>query len=186
MRGFLCAVTQEQIGANAMNEQAVDDAPQAYAAAEDGAEAAGAQLARLRHSAAHLMAGAVLELFPDAKFGIGPAIADGFYYDFDLPRPLTPEDLAQIERLMARDAAANYPYEYAVVSRDEALALFKDQPYKVELIEGLPEDATISIYRDGPFVDLCKGPHVASTGEIGPLKLLNVAGAYWRGDAHRP
>ena len=98
----------------------------------------------MRHSAAHLMAGAVLKLFPDAKFAIGPAIEDGFYYDFDLPRPLTPEDLEQIERLMAEDQAANIPYEYAVISRAEALELFKDQPYKVELIEGLPEDATIS------------------------------------------
>jgi threonyl-tRNA synthetase len=169
-----------------MSNEAGADAPQAYAAAEDGAEAVDARLARLRHSAAHLMAGAVLQIFPDAKFGIGPAIADGFYYDFDLPRPLTPDDLAQIERLMAQDAAADYPYEYAVVSRDEALALFQDQPYKVELIAGLPEDATISTYRHGGFRDLCRGPHVPSTGAIGAFKLLNVAGAYWRGDERRP
>jgi threonyl-tRNA synthetase len=169
-----------------MNDQAIEEAPQAYAAAEAGAQAADARLARLRHSAAHLMAGAVLELFPAAKFGIGPAIAEGFYYDFDLPRALTPDDLAQIERLMARDAAANYPYEYAVISRDEALALFKDQPYKVELIQGLPEEATISTYRHGGFRDLCRGPHVPSTGAIGAFKLLNVAGAYWRGDEKRP
>jgi threonyl-tRNA synthetase len=169
-----------------MSNEAGADAPQAYAAAEDGAEAVDARLARLRHSAAHLMAGAVLQIFPDAKFGIGPAIADGFYYDFDLPRPLTPDDLAQIERLMAQDAAADYPYEYAVVSRDEALALFQDQPYKVELIAGLPEDATISTYRHGAFRDLCRGPHVPSTGAIGAFKLLNVAGAYWRGDERRP
>jgi threonyl-tRNA synthetase len=169
-----------------MSNEAGADAPQAYAAAEDGAEAVDARLARLRHSAAHLMAGAVLQIFPDAKFGIGPAIADGFYYDFDLPRPLTPDDLAQIERLMAQDAAADYPYEYAVVSRDEALALFQDQPYKVELIAGLPEDATISTYQHGAFRDLCRGPHVPSTGAIGAFKLLNVAGAYWRGDEKRP
>jgi threonyl-tRNA synthetase len=169
-----------------MSNEAGADAPQAYAAAEDGAEAVDARLARLRHSAAHLMAGAVLQIFPDAKFGIGPAIADGFYYDFDLPRPLTPDDLAQIERLMAQDAAADYPYEYAVVSRDEALALFQDQPYKVELIAGLPEDATISTYQHGAFRDLCRGPHVPSTGAIGAFKLLNVAGAYWRGDERRP
>src|SRR6059058_5891930 len=119
---------------------------------------------RMRHSAAHVMAEAVLEIFPDAKLAIGPAIEDGFYYDFDLPRTLTPEDLEAIERIMAQDRAANYPYEYRALSRAEALAAFADQPYKVELIENLPEDATISIYRDGPFVDLCRGPHVASTG----------------------
>src|ERR1700737_3224708 len=99
---------------------------------------------RMRPSAAHIMAEAVQEIFPDARFAIGPAIEDGFYYDFDLPRALTPEDLAEIERLMAADQAANYPYEHAVLSRDEALQTFKDQPYKVELIEGLPADATIS------------------------------------------
>ncbi|HEX6606537.1 MAG TPA: threonine--tRNA ligase, partial [Chloroflexia bacterium] len=140
----------------------------------------------MRHSAAHLMAGAVLRMFPEARFGIGPAIEDGFYYDFELPRTLTPDDLAEIEAGMAADQAANYPYEYAVVSRDEALDLFKDQPYKVELIENLPEDATISTYQHGHFRDLCRGPHVPSTGAVGAFKLLNVAGAYWRGDEHRP
>src|SRR5829696_4139030 len=148
------------------SEVELDYAPHPYAADEESEEA---YLARMRHSAAHLMAGAVLKLFPDAKLGIGPAIEDGFYYDFDLPRTLTPEDLEAIEVIMAEDRRADHPYEYSVISRDEALALFRDQPYKVELFEGLPADATISIYRDGPFVDLCKGPHVASTGAIGPF-----------------
>ena len=165
------------------SEQDMDYAPHPFAA---DAETEDAFLARMRHSAAHLMAGAVVKVFPDAKLGIGPAIEDGFYYDFDLPRPLTPEDLETIEKLMREDRQANLPYEYRVLSRAEALEMFHDQPYKVELIENLPEDATISIYRDGPFVDLCRGPHVAGTGEIGPFKLLNVAGAYWRGDEKRP
>jgi threonyl-tRNA synthetase len=162
----------------------VDYAPHPYAV--DDTESEDAYLARMRHSTAHLMAGAVLKLFPDAKFAIGPAIEDGFYYDFDLPRPLEPQDLEQIEALMAEDKAADLPYEYAVISRAEALEQFKDQPYKVELIEGLPEDATISTYQHGAFRDLCRGPHVASTGQIGAYKLLNTAGAYWRGDEKRP
>ncbi len=165
-------------------ENEIDYGPHPYAV--DDNESEGAYLARMRHSAAHLMAGAVLKIFPDAKLAIGPAIEDGFYYDFDLPRPLTPEDLEQIERYMVEDKAANYPFEYAVLNRAQALEMFKDQPYKVELIEGLPDDATISIYRDGPFVDLCRGPHVAGTGEIGVFKLVNIAGAYWRGDEKRP
>jgi threonyl-tRNA synthetase len=162
---------------------AVDYAPHPFAADE---ESEAAYLARMRHSAAHLMAGAVLRRFPEAKLAIGPAIEDGFYYDFDLPRTLTPEDLQAIEGLMDEDRRAGYPFEYAAISRAEALNLFHDQPFKVELIESLPEGVAISIYRDGPFVDLCRGPHVASTGEIGPFKLLSVAGAYWRGDEQRP
>jgi threonyl-tRNA synthetase len=162
---------------------AVDYAPHPFAA---DAESEDAYLARMRHSAAHLMAGAVLRLFPDAKLAIGPAIEDGFYYDFDLPRTLTPDDLRAIEGLMEEDRRADYPFQYDVISRAEALELFRDQPFKVELIESLPEDAKISIYRDGPFVDLCRGPHVERTGQIGPVKLLSVAGAYWRGDEHRP
>jgi threonyl-tRNA synthetase len=168
---------------NPVIEADLDYAPHPFGAGEEAEEAF---LARMRHSAAHLMAGAVLQVFPEAKLGIGPAIEDGFYYDFELPRTLTPEDLATIEKLMTADRQANYPYEYSVVGREEALARFHDQPYKVELIENLPEDAVISIYQDGPFVDLCRGPHVAHTGEIGPFKLLNVAGAYWRGDEQRP
>src|SRR6476659_1431868 len=129
----------------------VDYAPHPYAV--DDTESEEAALARMRHSAAHLMAGAVLKLFPDARFGIGPAIENGFYYDFDLPRPLTPDDLREIERLMAEDQAANYPYEYQAISRAQALEIFKDQPLKVELIENLPDDVTISTYQHGPLRD---------------------------------
>src|SRR3954447_13875973 len=144
------------------------------------------ELARMRHSAAHLMAEAVLEVFPEAKLGIGPAIADGFYYDFELPRPLTPDDLADIEQRMAANRELNAPFERAAVSREEALKTFADNPYKVELIAGLPEDEIITTYHQGHFLDLCRGPHVASTDEIGPFKLQSVAGAYWRGDEKRP
>ncbi len=144
------------------------------------------ELARMRHSAAHLMAEAVQELFPDVKFGIGPAIADGFYYDFDLPRSLTPDDLREIERRMEVHRKANEAFERNVVSREEALATFGDNPYKVELIEGFSIGETITTYQQGDFLDLCRGPHVASTGKIGPFQLLSIAGAYWRGDEHRP
>jgi threonyl-tRNA synthetase len=142
---------------------------------------------RMRHSAAHVMAEAVLEIFPDAKLAIGPAIEDGFYYDFDLPRPLTPEDLPDIEQRMARIVAGKYPFLRDRWSREKALEYFrdKDQPYKVELIENLP-DAEVGIYQQDTFLDLCRGPHVENTGQIGPFKLMRVAGAYWRGDEHRP
>ncbi|MGN6562376.1 MAG: threonine--tRNA ligase, partial [Thermomicrobiales bacterium] len=144
-------------------------------------------LEKLRHSSAHVMAEAVLDLFPEAKLAIGPPIEDGFYYDFDLPRPLTPDDLAAIEAKMRAHIAADEQFEYEVLpSREAALAFFKDQPYKEELIRDLPEGETISLYRNGPFVDLCRGDHVHSTGDIKAFKLLNVAGAYWRGDEHRP
>src|SRR5438874_1940270 len=143
-------------------------------------------LEKLRHSAAHVMAEAVLELFPEAKLGIGPPIEDGFYYDFDLPRPLTPDDLAAIEAHMRAHIAAGERFEREVLSREEALRFFADNPYKLELIRDLPEGEEISIYRNGPFVDLCRGDHVASTREIPAIKLLSVAGAYWRGDEHRP
>ncbi len=144
-------------------------------------------LQRMRHSAAHVMAEAVLELFPDAKLGIGPAIEDGFYYDFDLPRALTPEDLPEIEGRMRRIIAGHYPFERDRWPREKALEYFaaKDQSYKVELIENLP-DAEVGIYTQDTFLDLCRGPHVQNTGEIGPIKLMRVAGAYWRGDEHRP
>jgi threonyl-tRNA synthetase len=144
-------------------------------------------LEKLRHSSAHVMAEAVLDLFPEAKLAIGPPIEDGFYYDFDLPRPLTPDDLAAIEAKMRAHIAADESFEYEVLpSRDAALAFFNDQPYKEELIRDLPDGETISLYRNGPFVDLCRGDHVHSTGDIKAFKLLNVAGAYWRGDEHRP
>jgi threonyl-tRNA synthetase len=155
---------------------------------------------RLRHSAAHVMAEAVLELFPDGKLAIGPPIEDGFYYDFDLPRPLTPDDLQEVEAHMRRIIKSDYPFVYRVVSAGEARALFKDQPYKLELIEGLAKGqdeygevsagggSVISTYKHDTFEDLCRGPHLNSTGEIPAdgFKLLNVAGAYWRGDEHKP
>ncbi|HET7037663.1 MAG TPA: threonine--tRNA ligase [Thermomicrobiaceae bacterium] len=144
------------------------------------------ELARMRHSAAHVMAQAVLDMFPDAKLAIGPAIDNGFYYDFDLPRSLTPDDLAEIERRMAEIRAGAYPFERDELPRAEALRYFADQPYKLEIINDLPEDAVISRYTQASFTDLCRGPHVDDTSQIGAIKLLNVAGAYWRGDEHRP
>lgn len=142
---------------------------------------------RMRHSAAHVMAEAVLEVFPEAKLAIGPAIEDGFYYDFDLPRSLTPDDLPDIEQRMKRIIAGNYPFIHDSWPRETALKYFheKDQPYKVELIENLT-DEEVGMERQNTFLDLCRGQHVASTGEIGPIKLMRVAGAYWRGDERRP
>jgi len=154
----------------------------------------------LRHSAAHVMAQAVLEKFPEGKVAIGPPIENGFYYDFDLPRPLTPEDLEEIEARMREIIAEEHDFVYQEVGAEEARQVFADQPYKLELIDGilsagtdeygepLEETPKLSIYKDGPFVDLCRGPHVSNTREINPdaLKLLNVAGAYWRGDERRP
>ncbi len=141
---------------------------------------------RMRHSAAHVMAEAVLQLFPEAKFAIGPPTHDGFYYDFDVPRPFTPEDLEQIERAMVQTIAAQHPFQREEVQRDEARSMFADQPYKLEIIDGLEDAATLSIYRHGDFVDLCQGPHVENTADISAVKLLSVAGAYWRGDENRP
>lgn len=162
---------------------------------------------RLRHSTAHVMAEAVLQLYPQAKLAIGPAIDAGFYYDFDLgkdeqgrPKTFAPEDLAEIEKRMRQSIAAKKPFHCREVSADEARQLFQGQPYKQELIEGLAkggldEDgneiegpAPISTYRHGDFEDLCRGPHLDNTGQIPPdaFKLMNVAGAYWRGDEHNP
>ncbi len=157
-------------------------------------------LYRLRHSAAHVMAQAVLEKFPQGQIAIGPPIAEGFYYDFDLPRPLTLDDLAEIEARMREIIQEKHPFEYKEVSEAEARQLFADQVYKQELIDGLMaggEDeygekvagpVKLSIYRDGDFVDLCRGPHVENTAQINPdaIKLLSVAGAYWRGDESKP
>ena len=155
--------------------------------------AAGAadHLGAMRHSAAHMMAAAVLELFPDAKLGIGPAIKDGFYYDFDLPRALTPADLEQIEAKMREQQAADYPFERSRdLPRDEAIALVEErgQPFKVEIIRDLleSEGPTVSFYRHDSYEDLCRGGHLSSTGQLGAFKLLNTAGAYWRGDEKRP
>jgi threonyl-tRNA synthetase len=145
------------------------------------------ELERMRHSAAHVMAEAVLEIFPEAKLGIGPPIEDGFYYDFDLPRTLTPDDLAAIEEKMRAHIKADERFEYEVFpTREAALEYFKGQDYKEQLIRDLPEGEEISLYRNGPFVDLCRGPHVESTGKIGAVKLMSVAGAYWRGDEKNP
>ena len=159
------------------------------------------ELYRIRHSVAHIMAQAVMEMFPgEAKIAIGPPIADGFYYDFDLPRALTPEDLKAIEKRMRQIINGKHPFKKKVVSAEEAMEIFADQPYKIELIEGLvhggldeygqplEETAEISFYTHDQFIDLCRGPHVEHTGQINPsaFKLLSVAGAYWRGDEKRP
>ena len=150
----------------------------------------------MRHSTAHVMAEAVLDLFPGTKLGIGPAIADGFYYDFELSRPLTPDDLAAIEARMAASVAADSPFVRRELPPAEGRAFFAErgQPFKVEILDDLAAKAErdgtpmppTSVYEHGEFVDLCKGPHVTSTGKIGPFKLLAVAGAYWRGDEKRP
>ncbi len=139
----------------------------------------------LRHTTAHVMATAVRELFPDAKIGFGPAIEDGFYYDFEVSRPFTPEDIEAIERKMRDVVKADYPLEREEVDREGARKHFKDDPLKLERLEELGDDETISVYTDGPFVDLCRGPHVPSTGRIKHFKLLHAAGAYWRGDSRR-
>ena len=137
---------------------------------------------RIRHSAAHVLADAVMEMFPEAKYAIGPPVEDGFYYDFDLPRPFTPEDIAQLEAIMRERIGGDLPFVMGEVTRDEAKRLFADQPYKQEIIEGLDGDERITTCRHGSFIDLCRGGHVESTGQIPAFKLLNVAGAYWRGD----
>jgi threonyl-tRNA synthetase len=146
------------------------------------------QLDTMRHSTAHVMAAAVLELFPEAKLGIGPAIRDGFYYDFDLPRALTPIDLEAIEEQMRGQVVADLPFERSELGRDEAVAreTSAGQTYKAEIISELPPGEVISFYTHGTFTDLCRGPHLESTGKIGPFKLLNSAAAYWRGDEKRP
>lgn len=138
----------------------------------------------LRHTASHVMAQAVKRLWPEAKLAIGPAIDKGFYYDIDMEHTLTPEDLIKIEKEMSRIVKENLPITKSVMSRQEAIEFFKskNEDYKVELIEDLPEDAVISCYAQGDFVDLCAGPHVASTGKVKAFKLQSIAGAYWRGD----
>ena len=138
----------------------------------------------LRHTASHVMAQAVKRLWPEAKLAIGPAIDKGFYYDIDMEHTLTPEDLTKIEKEMSRIVKENLPITKSVMSRQEAIEFFKskNEDYKVELIEDIPEDAVISCYAQGDFVDLCAGPHVASTGKVKAFKLQSIAGAYWRGD----
>ncbi len=139
----------------------------------------------LRHSAAHVMATAVRELHPNAGIGFGPPIQDGFYYDFDVPEPFTPEDLERIETRMHKVAGAGHAFERREVDRQEAEALFEDDPLKLERLAEIEEGETISVYTDGPFVDLCRGPHAGSTSEVRHFKLLTAAGAYWRGDERR-
>ncbi len=153
-------------------------------------------LARMRHSCSHVMADAVTQLYPGTRLAIGPAIENGFYYDFDLPRPISADGLPAIEAKMREIIAQDLPFVRSEISPEAALQMFRDEPYKVELIHGIMagqegEDGeapsagpsvVMSTYRHGQFVDLCRGPHVESTGKIGPFKLLNVAGAYWRGD----
>ena len=147
----------------------------------DGEEAAWI----FRHSMAHVLAQAVLRLFPAARLAIGPAIADGFYYDFDVDTPFTPEDLRRIEKEMKRVVRENHKFERSEVTREEARSLVGDDPYKVELLADIEEGQPLSFYRDGEFVDLCRGPHMLGTGQIRNFKLLSVAGAYWRGDENR-
>ncbi len=141
-----------------------------------------------RHSSSHIMAQAVKRLYPDAQLGIGPSIQDGFYYDFDLEETFGPEEIAAIEKEMEKIIKENYEFHRQELSRDEAIKYFteRNEPYKVELIQDLPEDAVISMYDQGDFVDLCAGPHVPSTGKIKAIKLLSSAGAYWRGSERNP
>ena len=142
----------------------------------------------IRHSCAHLMANAVQNLFPEAQVTIGPVIENGFFYDFSYERPFTPEDLSAIEKEMQRLSKANIPVERSVMSRADAVALFNEmgEKYKVEIIESIPGDEALSFYKQGEFVDLCRGPHVPATGAIRSFKLMSVAGAYWRGDSNNP
>jgi threonyl-tRNA synthetase len=142
-------------------------------------------LERMRHSASHVMAEAVQYLFPEARFGIGPNIEDGFYYDFELPRPLRPEDLPLIENKMRELISRDVPFVTREIGKDEARKLFASQPYKLELIDEIP-DSNVTVYKQGSFTDLCRGPHVSSTGEVKAFKLTHLAGAYWRGDEKRP
>ena len=178
------------------HEELVFEAP-ARTSAEELLDAhAGDPLDPMRHSAAHVMAEAVMDLFPGTKLGIGPAIAGGFYYDFDVPRPLTTDDLTAIEERMRQSIEADHPFVRKVLPPDEGRAFFEQhgQPYKVEILDDLRRAAQekgepepeVSTYEHGPFIDLCRGPHVDSTGRIGPFKLLAVSGAYWRGDQARP
>ncbi len=146
------------------------------------------KLARVRHSMSHVMAEAVLEIFPDAQIAIGPAIDNGFYYDFDLPRSLTRDDLDEISERMKKIISEDKEFKRIVVSRDEAKKMFADQTYKMELIDAIPADEEVSLYNQGGFTDLCRGPHVESTKQLNPqaFKLLNTAGAYWRGKETNP
>ena len=142
-------------------------------------------LGLLRHSAAHVLATAVRRHRPDAEIGFGPSIEEGFYYDFGVGQPFTPDDLEAFEATMQEVIEADYAFERREVTKAEARELFADDPLKLERLEELDDEETITVYRDGPFVDLCRGPHIPSTGRLGPFKLLSAAGAYWRGDERR-
>ena len=146
------------------------------------------RLGKIRHSMAHVMAEAVIEMFPSCQIAIGPAIENGFYYDFDLPRPLTESDLEEITERMKKIISENKEFKRIVVSRDEAKKIFKDQKYKLELLDAIPEGEEVSLYNQGAFTDLCRGPHVESTKELNKdaFKLLSIAGAYWRGKETNP
>ena len=151
-------------------------------------------LERLRHSASHVLATAILKIWPEAQFAAGPPVENGFYYDVDLPHRISPDDFEKIEAEMKNEIKANHPFERIEVSRDEALALGKKgrlaalgergEPsrYKLDIIENIPADEKISLYSNGEFIDLCAGPHVMRTGNIGAFKLTNVASAYYKGD----
>ena len=177
-------------------EDELFEAPERDSAEELLDAQAGDPLDPMRHSTAHLMAEAVTELFPGTRLGIGPAIASGFYYDFELPRALTPEDLGAIEERMRASVAADHPFVRDEMPAEDGRRFFEEraQPYKVEILDDLARvaqergdsPAPVSTYAHGPFIDLCRGPHVESTGRIGPFKLLAVAGAYWRGKEDRP
>ena len=178
---------QEELALEAPKRESADELLDAHA---------GDPLDPMRHSAAHVMAEAVMELFPGTRLGIGPAIADGFYYDFEVSRPLTTDDLPAIEARMAQSMAADHAFVRKVLPPVEGRAFFEQhgQPFKVEILDDLRAAARakgepepeVSTYEHGPFIDLCRGPHVDSTGKIGPFKLLAVSGAYWRGNQQRP
>jgi threonyl-tRNA synthetase len=177
-------------------EELAFEAPRRESADELLDAHAGDPLDPMRHSAAHIMAEAVMDLFPGTRLGIGPAIENGFYYDFELPRPVTTDDLAAIEARMSESIKSDHPFVRKVLPPDEGRAFFaqRDQPYKVEILDDLRRAAQekgepepeVSTYEHGSFIDLCRGPHVDSTGKVGPFKLLAVSGAYWRGDQARP
>ena len=191
-------MAEDQAGAAAAAVD--DDEPEFEAPARGSADelldaGAHAPIDAMRHSTAHVMAEAVLDLFPGAKLGIGPAIDNGFYYDFELPRALTPDDLAAIEARMRVSVKADHPFVRKELPFDEARAIVdgEGQAFKVEILDDLRAKAeaagepapVTTFYEHGPFHDLCRGPHVESTGQIGPFKLLSVSGAYWRGDEAR-
>ncbi len=181
--GLAKAALAGKVNGNLVDTSYVIDAD-AELAIVTGKDAEGVEV--IRHSTAHLMAYAVKELFPEAQVTIGPTIEDGFYYDFAYKRPFTPEDLVAIEKRMAELVKKDIPVERYELPRDEAIAYFKGigEDYKAEIIESIPQGEVLSLYREGEFTDLCRGPHVPSTGKLKVFKLMKVAGAYWRGDSN--